>query len=102
MARLIVILVLFAIGIGTDTSFAVPPGTKVSYYSGEVTFDGKAHADFGLNCDSCHPKIFEMKKVGGKITMAEMGAGKNCGACHDGKYAFNSTDAANCSKCHKK
>jgi c(7)-type cytochrome triheme protein len=34
--------------------------------------------------------------------MAEMNAGKNCGACHNGEKAFKSSDAANCGKCHKK
>ena len=85
---------------------AAPPGKPVVYAGGpmgKVTFDGKIHADKGLKCADCHvsPKLFEMKKVA-KITMADMNSGKNCGTCHDGKKAFKSSDAANCSKCHKK
>jgi c(7)-type cytochrome triheme protein len=86
------------------TTFAVTSGKTVDYAGGavgKVIFDGKAHADKGLKCADCHPKIFAMKK-GMKITMAEMNEGKNCGACHNGEKAFKSADKANCGKCHKK
>jgi c(7)-type cytochrome triheme protein len=33
--------------------------------------------------------------------MASMGAGQNCGTCHDGKTAFAAMDAARCTTCHK-
>lgn len=86
---------------------ATAPGVKVEYAGGpmgKVTFDGKIHADKGLQCPACHvsPKLFEMKKGATKITMATMNKGQNCGTCHDGKKAFKSSDAASCSKCHKK
>jgi c(7)-type cytochrome triheme protein len=38
----------------------------------------------------------------GPFTMAAMGEGKLCGACHDGKTAFTVKDQANCSRCHVK
>jgi len=84
---------------------AVPSGKTVEFASaqGKVTFDGKVHADKGLKCADCHtkPKLFEMKKGGGKMTMAAMNEGKSCGACHDGKKAFSVKAPADCVKCHK-
>ena len=99
-------LVLGAV-LAVGSVVAAPPGKPVVFAGGpmgKVTFDGKTHADKGLKCPDCHtsPKLFEMKKGATKITMAEMNQGKNCGTCHDGKKAFKSSDAANCSKCHKK
>ena len=78
------------------------PGKKVEYdekTTGKVVFDGKTHADAGLKCADCHtkPKLFAMKK--GSHKMADMKAGKSCGACHDGKKAFSVSE---CAKCHKK
>ena len=84
---------------------AVPAGQKVEYAGGalgKVVLDGKVHADKGLKCDACHPKVFQMKKGTTKITMADINAGKLCGTCHNGSKGFKAGDAANCGKCHKK
>ena len=84
--------------------FAVPSGKTVEYVGGsegKVIFNGKAHADKGLKCSDCHPKLFPMKKGPG-FKMADMDAGKACGACHNGEKAFKTSDKANCGKCHKK
>ena len=68
--------------------------------AGKVVFDGAAHKAKGLNCKDCHPGLFEMKKGGAKIPMADINAGKACGTCHkDGGQAFS---AKECAKCHKK
>ncbi len=68
--------------------------------AGKVVFDGAAHKAKGLDCKACHPGIFQMKKGGVKITMAEINAGKLCGTCHkEGGQAFPAKD---CAKCHKK
>ena len=95
----LVIAVAFA-----GNTLAVSSGKTVEYAggpNGKVIFDGKSHAEKNLKCSECHTKIFPMKK-GAAFTMAEMNAGKNCGACHNGEKAFKSSDAANCGKCHKK
>ncbi len=97
-AATLVFLIATVLSIGN--AVAVPPGMNVPF-AGGVIFDGKIHADKGLACDSCHPAIFQMKKGSTNITMAGMNAGKYCGVCHNGSIAFNSGDAANCSKCHK-
>ena len=86
----------------TGLSLAVGPGKTLDFNGGsqgKVVFDGKAHADKSLKCNACHTAVFKMKKGDMKITMADMKAGKNCGACHDGKKAFGTDD---CTKCHKK
>lgn len=84
----------------TGLALAQGSGKTVEYdekTTGKVVFDGKSHADAGLKCKDCHPAPFKMKKSEHK--MADMKAGKSCGACHDGKKAF---DVKECAKCHKK
>jgi len=105
MKRFFIVLVAacFAFALAGG-AMAVGPGKKVEWdekTQGKVVFDGKAHADAGLKCNDCHTKIFKMKKSEHK--MADMQAGKECGACHDGKKSFGvKADAKECAKCHKK
>lgn len=104
-ARLLAIVLALFLSMGS--AFAVPSGKTVEFAGGDkgkVVFDGKIHADKGLKCAGCHtePKLFAKKKGEDKITMADMKAGKFCGACHDGKTSFSSDDPAQCGKCHKK
>lgn len=61
----------------------------------DVLFTHRVH-NYWFNCDSCHPKFFEMAKGTTKMNMKEIGEGKWCGACH-GKVAFPLTD---CARCH--
>lgn len=100
-----IVAVFAALTLSIGNVMAVPSGKTVEFASprGKVTFDGKVHADKGLKCADCHtkPKLFEMKKGGGKMTMAAMNEGKSCGACHDGKKAFSVKAAADCVQCHK-
>ncbi|RPJ05709.1 MAG: cytochrome C [Deltaproteobacteria bacterium] len=84
--------------------FAVPSGKTIEYAggsAGKVILDGKTHAEKGLKCGDCHPKLFPMKKGEG-FKMADINAGKACGACHNGEKAFKANDNANCGKCHQK
>ncbi len=85
-------------------AFAVGPGKTVEFDgkgAGKVVFSGDVHKKAGA-CNACHPALFKMKKGADAITMKDMDAGKNCGACHNGTKAFATKDAANCGKCHKK
>jgi c(7)-type cytochrome triheme protein len=84
------------------TALAVPAGKTLEFPSamGKVVFDGKIHADKGFKCGDCHTKIFPMKQT--TLTMDEINAGRECGACHNGEKAFKASDPANCAKCHKK
>jgi c(7)-type cytochrome triheme protein len=100
-----ILAVLAGLTLSIGNVMAVPSGKTVEFASprGKVTFDGKVHADKGLKCADCHtkPKLFEMKKGAGKMTMAAMNEGKFCGACHDGKKAFSVKAPADCAKCHQ-
>jgi c(7)-type cytochrome triheme protein len=98
----IVMIVTFVLSV---SAFAVPAGKTAEFDgkgAGKVVFDGKTHADKGLKCADCHPGNFKMKKGDAVLTMKDMEAGKNCGACHNGTKAFGVKDAASCAKCHKK
>jgi len=99
----IVGVVSFALAV---PAFAVPAGKTVEFAGGaqgKVVFDGKTHADKGAKCADCHQSgLFKMKKGGDQFKMADINAGKFCGACHNGTKAFKAGDAANCGKCHKK
>jgi c(7)-type cytochrome triheme protein len=99
---LIPVLVLAFI---SSNGFAVTSGKTVEFKdgsAGNVVFSGSVHADKGLKCADCHPKIFPMKKTTEELKMSDMNAGKYCGECHDGKKAFATNNPADCSKCHKK
>ncbi len=101
IALSIAVMLMFAASV-----FAVGPGKTVEFAgggAGKVVFDGGAHAKAGNKCADCHQSgLFKMKKGADKLTMKDMEAGKNCGACHNGTKAFGVKDAASCAKCHKK
>lgn len=61
-----------------------------------VTFRHKPHTQW-MGCPLCHAGLFEMEKGKVKMTMADMGAGKQCGACH-GKVA--APELSSCPDCH--
>ena len=100
-----ILTVFAALMLSIGNVLAVPSGQTVEFASpnGKVIFNGKAHADKGLQCADCHtkPKLFEMKKGGDKMSMAAMNEGKFCGTCHNGKKAFSVKAPANCVKCHE-
>lgn len=67
---------------------------------GKVIFNHNTHFDqegIKNNCRTCHNAIFNLRKKA-SYTMADMGKGKSCGACHNGKRAF---DIKDCAKCHQ-
>jgi c(7)-type cytochrome triheme protein len=64
-----------------------------------VTFNHEAHNAM-FACNDCHTKIFNYKHPSPPVSMDDMGKGKACGACHNGKTAF-ATDG-DCEKCHAK
>ncbi|MFY9329709.1 MAG: c(7)-type cytochrome triheme domain-containing protein [Georgfuchsia sp.] len=101
------VAMVMAMVLSMGSAMATPKGKTVEFVGGDkgtVVFDGTVHAAKGLKCGGCHtnPKLFAMKKGADKITMADINAGKFCGACHDGNKAFKAGDEANCGKCHKK
>lgn len=58
-------------------------------------FNHESHAKQG--CRECHTAIFQMKKGSARITMDAIYHGRYCGACHNGKKAFASSQ---CARCH--
>ncbi|ACM20733.1 cytochrome c, 12 heme-binding sites [Geotalea daltonii FRC-32] len=63
-----------------------------------ASFSHKVHTGM-FSCKDCHTKIFSYKAGAKHFTMEDMGKGKSCGACHNGKEAFSSS--GDCDKCHK-
>ncbi len=59
-------------------------------------FDHEIHSSL-FSCKDCHPKLFLMKIGSSTVTMNDIYKGEYCGACHNGKKAFSSSE---CSKCH--
>jgi c(7)-type cytochrome triheme protein len=52
-------------------------------------------------CSACHDELFKMKAgAAANITMDSFLEGKACGACHDGKKAFES-NFDTCPRCHR-
>lgn len=107
MKKFFVIALVVAVTVVLAASaFAVGPGKTVEWDgkgAGKVVFDGKAHADKGGKCADCHQSgLFKMKKGSETLTMKDMEAGKNCGACHNGTKAFGVKAADTCAKCHTK
>jgi c(7)-type cytochrome triheme protein len=73
-----------------------------------VNFQHAAHIK-NFACKDCHggdKPLFPQKKEAAAIKMADIYAGKQCGACHDGKKVVNDkivfAAKTNCMKCHKK
>lgn len=63
----------------------------------EIIFSHKKHAVWN-GCELCHPDIYGVKAGATKYAMADVFAGKFCGACH-GSVAFPAID---CQRCHVK
>ena len=73
-----------------------------------VKFPHKVHADKLKGCKDCHEgetPLFAKEKGKDGMKMADMRAGKACGACHDGKDHFEVKKVftvSMCMKCNKK
>jgi c(7)-type cytochrome triheme protein len=52
-----------------------------------------------FRCYVCHPKIFEMRQGANDVTMDKIKKGQFCGACHNGRIAFN-VEFQTCDRCH--
>lgn len=52
-------------------------------------------------CGACHEDLFKMKSGSADITMDGIKEGKACGACHNGKAAFEA-NFDTCLRCHVK
>lgn len=105
----IAVVSLFLAGAGfAQQNFKLPPDyvfPQTVGSPGKVTFRHGSHVDPKQpQCTSCHPKLFRILEAGtpaegGPITHGRMAAGRECGACHNGKVAFGLQD--NCTACHR-
>lgn len=69
--------------------------------AGNVAFSHDNHVEgVGLICTECHDSLYITKEKHKVVAMTQMQKGKSCGACHNGKKAFDVKE--NCSNCHKK
>jgi len=104
-ALFVIPVLVLALAFISSEGFAVSSGKTAEFKdgsAGKVVFSGTVHAEKGLKCMDCHPKIFPMKKTTEELKMSDLNAGKYCGECHNGKRAFSTNNPADCSKCHKK
>lgn len=69
--------------------------------TGKAVFSHDGHVGgAGLKCTDCHAHLFTTTEKHKTATMAQMQKGQSCGACHNGKKAFDVK--TNCANCHKK
>ena len=69
--------------------------------AGDVFFSHDSHVEGArLKCTDCHDALYITTQKSVAATMKDMQKGKSCGACHDGKKAFDVK--SNCGNCHKK
>jgi c(7)-type cytochrome triheme protein len=114
-AELCVLTILLAVpaiaGGSARDSAVVPPvelrlPADVVYRHGNasdsaVIFSHQTHVALErTRCTGCHPRLFPMLKRGPVPAHREMGAGRSCGLCHDGRKAFGVRDSASCRACH--
>ena len=61
--------------------------------------------DQQLPCADCHPRPFmkqrDTARAKGEFTHQTFDQGRACGACHNGSFAFPTTEKQNCERCHK-
>lgn len=100
----VLVIVLLSIMCLSFFAFAEIGGGNITFKvktAGDVNFSHESHiANIGLKCTDCHASLFITQEKHVKTTMAQMQKGKSCGACHNGKKAFDVK--ANCNTCHKK
>jgi len=76
---------------------------------GDITFKLKDAADViyshdvhltkaGLKCADCHFRLYSTVETHSKVRMDEMERGLSCGACHNGRRAFDVKGS--CARCH--
>lgn len=52
-------------------------------------------------CYVCHPRPFAMELGANPINMDAINRGEYCGACHNGRIAFD-VEFQSCARCHRK
>jgi c(7)-type cytochrome triheme protein len=86
------------------TELRLPPDivySRVVRADSAVTFSHTSHVEYeSYRCTGCHPKLFHLLNTTRRASHREMDKGGSCGACHDGKHAFDVRATESCSSCH--
>ncbi len=101
MKRLIFLGLVAAVLAPAAVTAKVGGGDIVFKVNGEanVTYSHDTHVTkLGVKCRECHYQVFTTVEGHRRSTMADMQGGRSCGACHNGKRAFDVK--TNCAKCH--
>jgi c(7)-type cytochrome triheme protein len=79
-----------------DRVYAGPGGPDSA-----VVFSHATHVEYeSRRCTGCHPKLFRILGPSPRSTHRDMDQGLSCGACHDGKHAFDVRAKESCNSCH--
>lgn len=66
-----------------------------------VVFSHGSHVEYeSYRCTGCHPRLFHILNPTRRATHRDMDKGGSCGACHDGKHAFDVRATESCGSCH--
>lgn len=103
--RIVTIIILLS-AILVSLGIAKTGGGDISFKggsAGDVIFRHDSHAmDGGFKCTDCHDNLYITREKDKRVTMTQMEKGKSCGACHNGKNAFDVRSKSDCTNCHKK
>ena len=90
--------------IARPAELKLPPDivySRVVRADSAVVFSHESHVDYeSYRCTGCHPRLFHMLNTTRRASHREMDKGGSCGACHDGKHAFDVRATESCSSCH--
>lgn len=95
---------LTALFLAASPAWAVTGGGEIVFSPegmASVLFSHEYHMSKArLKCSECHYALFTNRAQHKVVGMAGMRKGKSCGACHNGKKAFDVADKKNCATCH--
>jgi len=95
---------LIALFMAASTAWAVTGGGDIVFTvegMASVLFSHEYHVSKARQkCSDCHYALFTSRAQHKVVGMAAMQKGRSCGACHNGKKAFDVADKKSCATCH--
>lgn len=95
---------LIALFLAASPAWAVTGGGDIVFKvegMASVLFSHDHHVSKARQkCSECHYALYSNRAQRKAVGMAEMRKGKSCGACHNGKKAFDVAEKKNCATCH--
>lgn len=93
-----------AADVPSDVELRLPPDKTYEHSVGPdsaVVFRHSTHVGYASNrCTECHTKLYRILSPSPSFGHREMNAGGSCGACHDGRHAFDVRVKESCRSCH--